>query len=139
HLDFIHVDTGPRRTWQDKALKRSLQKRKLIGVLKDKGVVKLSSDQNEYLSGENPQFTWEFPHSFPFKKIQGLRLQKFWRGQWTDCAQSLSSQETLQRNFSLPTSDLKCSQAKSASPYGKYRWVFKIESHSSLHSSNEFY
>lgn len=140
NLDFIHIDTGPFRTWKDRGLKKKSHKRKLIGVLKENAAVKLTSDRNEYLPGQNPQFTWNFPSSFSLSKIQELKLQKFWRGQWRDCSQEDPTKVLgSEKKFSLPISNLNCVDSPKASPYGKYRWVFKLYPNGELYSSNEFY
>lgn len=140
NLDFIHIDTGPFRTWKDRELKKKSHKRKLIGVLKKNAAVKLTSNRNEYLPGQSAEFTWNFPSFFSLSKIKELKLQKFWRGQWRDCSQESKKENsnTIQ-NFSLPISDLSCTNSPNASPYGKYRWVFKLYHKGQLHSSNEFY
>lgn len=140
NLDFIHIDTGPFRTWKDSGLKKKYFKRKLIGVLKKNAAVKLTSDRNEYLPGQSAQFTWSFPGSFSLKKIKELKLQKFWRGQWRDCVKETGTKILNPKQaFFLPISNLNCVNSPDASSYGKYRWVFKLHPDETLYSSNEFY
>lgn len=137
-LDFIHIDTGPYRNWQDNGSGQKIT-RKLIGVLKKRAAVQLTSDSNEYLPGENAKFVWTYPSFFSLSKIKELRLQKFWRGEWQNCPNIKAAALKESQEFTLPSVELNCVADSSAQPYGKYRWVFKIYPQGVLYSSNEFY
>ena len=130
-LDFIHIDTGPYRTWGGS----EQFERKLIGILDAEAPVQLTSDKNDYLPGDALYFTWKFEKDEKPKNVESVRLEHFWRGEWVPC----SAMKIPEKNSILPISDLKCPVGNNESPYGKYRWIFKLKDKNELLSSNEFY
>lgn len=130
-LDFIHTDTGPFRIWGGS----ENFARKLIGILDEGAPVQLTSDKNDYLPKDALYFTWNFSEGFSAKQIETIRLEHFWRGEWVPCP----SREIPEKNSTLPIADLNCPVGKSHSPFGKYRWLFKLSKLDKWLSSNEFY
>ena len=130
-LDFIHIDTGPYRTWGGS----EKFARKLIGILAADAPVQLTSDKNDYLPEDSLYFTWSFNKNFGPKKVESVRLEHFWRGQWVPC----SVMNIPEKDSILPISDLNCPVGNQLSSFGKYRWIFKIKGNEELLSSNEFY
>jgi uncharacterized protein YcbK (DUF882 family) len=130
-LDFIHVDTGPYRTWGGS----EKFARKLIGIMDSEAPVQLTSDKNDYLPEDSLYFIWNFSKGYGPKKVESVRLEHFWRGQWVPC----SEMKIPEKDSMLPISNLHCPVGNQESPFGKYRWIFKLKSHEELMSSNEFY
>lgn len=129
-LDFVHVDMGPVKQWEE-----PLGARKLIGVLQPRAPIQLSSDKNDYLPGETLLFTWTLQEGKSLDEVSDLRLEFFHRGQWTSCEASWE----LKKKAGLPSSALLCRPNDAAPTYGKYRWMFKLKGNEEPHSSNEFY
>lgn len=130
NLDFIHVDVGTVKNWND-----GTNARKLVGVLDAKSPVQLTSDKNDYLPEETLNFSWELGGS-DFDQIQGVQLERFWRGQWLGCETELKPE----KNAGLPASAFLCkSGGQQLPPFGKYRWTFRLGNQTRLLSSNEFY
>jgi uncharacterized protein YcbK (DUF882 family) len=130
-LDFIHIDTGPYRTWGGS----EQFERKLIGILDAEAPVQLTSDKNDYLPGDALYFTWKFEKDENLKNVESVRLEHFWRGEWVPC----SAMKIPEKKSTLPISDLNCPVGNNESPFGKYRWIFKLKDRNQLLSSNEFY
>ena len=130
-LDFIHIDTGPVKSWGGS----EKFARKLIGILAQGAPIQLTSDKNDYLPGDSLFFQWTFAKGYGPKKVQAVRLEHFWRGEWVPCP----SREIPERNSLLPIADLNCPVGYDDSQFGKYRWIFKIKGQDELLSSNEFY
>jgi uncharacterized protein YcbK (DUF882 family) len=130
-LDFIHIDTGPYRTWGGS----EKFARKLIGILDAEAPIQLTSDKNDYLPEDKLYFTWNFSKGYGPKKVESVRLEHFWRGDWVPC----SGLKIPEKDSMLPISDLNCPVGNSQSPFGKYRWIFKLKDKNELLSSNEFY
>jgi uncharacterized protein YcbK (DUF882 family) len=130
-LDFIHIDTGPYRTWGGS----EKFARKLIGILDADAPVQLTSDKNDYLPTDSLYFTWTFSKEYGPKKVESVRLEHFWRGEWVPC----SEMKIPEKDSMLPISDLNCPVGNQESPFGKYRWIFKLKDKNELLSSNEFY
>lgn len=130
-LDFIHIDTGPAKSWggTDKFA------RKLIGILAEGAPVQLTSDKNDYLPSDSLFFEWKFSKGYGPKTVKAVRLEHFWRGEWVPCP----SREIPQKESLLPISDLNCPVGYDDSRFGKYRWIFKLKDSEKLLSSNEFY
>ncbi len=130
-LDFIHVDLGEKRYWED----TPNNKRKLIGVLLPDAVFQLTVLQNNYALHETiiihlsslPKAQWDAVLSKP------LRLEKFYRGKWLEVEKDFYKKWSSDEwgEFTLPAKKLE------TYGFGKYRIVFNIEA--SLQSSNEFY
>jgi hypothetical protein len=131
-LDFVHIDTGPVKSWggQDNFA------RKLIGILDASAPVQLTSDKNDYLPGDQLYFEWKFSEGLNPKNVEGVRLEHFWRGEWVPCPSSKSIPE---KESLLPIADLNCPVGYEDSNFGKYRWIFRIKGQKELLSSNEFY
>jgi len=129
-LDFVHVDTGPVRYWEEAPTAR-----KLIGVMNPQAPVQLTSDKNEYMPGENLLFTWNFSGGQSLEDVGEVRLELFRRGQWTSC----EANSDPKKKPGLPSSALLCKSGEKEPSYGKYRWVFKLKGNEEGLSSNEFY
>jgi uncharacterized protein YcbK (DUF882 family) len=133
-LDFVHIDTGPVKSWEEPS-----GSRKLVGVLDPHAPIKLTSNKNDYLPGETLYFSWDLQPGVDRSKIKEVKLEHFWRGKWISC----ESKFFPEKNFGLPSSSLASECPNSAggnlSPYGKFRWTFKQEGSDALLSSNEFY
>jgi len=128
-LDFVHIDVGPVRQWNE-----SPGARKLVGVLQPQSSIKLISDKNDYLPGETLYFTWEWPADFDSSQIQDLKLELFRRGRWQGCPAAAQTE----KRFGLPTEILRC-EGKPEASYGKFRWIFRLKNSAEPLSSNEFY
>jgi uncharacterized protein YcbK (DUF882 family) len=128
-LDFVHIDVGPVRQWNE-----APGARKLVGVLQPQSTVKLTSDKNDYLPGETLYFTWEWPDAFNTADIQDLRLELFRRGHWKPCPAAAKTE----KQFGLPAEILRC-EGKAEPSYGKFRWIFRLKNSTEVLSSNEFY
>ncbi len=131
-LDFVHVDTGPYRTWGGE----ETFARKLIGILDATAPVQLTSDKNDYLPKDQLYFEWKFSKGLGPKNVEGVRLEHFWRGEWVPCP---SSKAIPEKESLLPIADLNCPVGYQNSRFGKYRWIFRIKGDEKLLSSNEFY
>jgi len=129
-LDFVHVDFGPVKQWNEPH-----GARKVIGVMNARAPVQLTSDKNDYLPEESLLFTWSFAGEKSMSDVRALRLQLFRRGQWTDCEAATAPAP----GTGLPASTLLCRAADKKPTYGKYRWIFQINGSPDLQSSNEFY
>lgn len=127
-LDFVHMDTGPVRRWGENS-----NGRKLVGVLDPQSALQLTSDKNDYLPGEKPQ--WKWSNNSELAKIQMIKLEHFWRGKWEACLPSLKIQEV----FSFPLDQIRCEKSGPEKKFGKYRIIFQMEGNNKLLSSNEFY
>jgi hypothetical protein len=130
-LDFIHVDTGPVRSWGGS----EPFAQKLIGIVQADSPVQLTSDKNDYLPDEKLYFTWQFKKGYRAKKISDIELEHFWRGKWIPCP----GQATPENQSILPTSSLFCPSESEKTGYGKYRWIFRVKGEAQPLSSNEFY
>lgn len=117
-LDFVHMDTGPVRTWSEGSEK---SERKLIGVLEPEAVLQLSSSQNDYLPNENVTLNWNKPSD----SVQEMILQHFFRGKWMDVKKIIPASTLKLENKNIET--------------GKYRILFQIKDDLKKYSSNEFY
>lgn len=141
-LDFVHVDNGPVRQWEEPA-----GERKLVGVLKPEAPVQLTSDKNDYLPQEPLLFTWGFQGNAKLKQVRELKLELFRQGKWIACDSQTETQdsprwnaETLaSKKLGLPAQTLLCKQGDSTPTFGKYRWTFKLTGSDEPLSSNEFY
>ena len=129
-LDFVHMDTGPARLWEE-----PLGARKLIGVLDPKGPAQLTSDKNDYLPPETPQLNWTLTETSSLSEIENLQLERFWRGKWYPCRSYLFHE----KSFPLKTSSIECKDPMPLPPYGKYRLTFHLKGSQTPLSSNEFY
>lgn len=129
-LDFVHVDSGPVREWEE-----AVGERKLIGVLKPDAAVQLTSDKNDYLPQENLLFTWNFQKGIKLKQVRDLKLELFRQGKWIPCDAQIENHEKL----GLPSQTLLCKSGDATPTFGKYRWTFKMPQSDELLSSNEFY
>jgi len=129
-LDFVHVDTGPPRRWQE-----PMGTRKRIGVLDPKSPAQLTSDRNDYLPGENPRLAWSFEGGTSLNQIDDLQLERFRRGKWYPCRALLHHD----KGFSLRADSIQCERPEPLGLYGKYRLTFHLKGLEPLLSSNEFY
>jgi uncharacterized protein YcbK (DUF882 family) len=129
-LDFVHIDTGPERTWGES----EYFQRKLVGVLDPQAPAQLTSDKNDYLPGETLNFTWDLKEGLGWFKIKEVKLEHFWRGKWISCEISAEKK----KSFELPTTSILC-PGKGNSEFGKFRWTFELDGDDKQLSSNEFY
>ncbi len=130
-LDFVHVDTGPVRFWQELS-----GKRKLVGVLNPKASAQLTSDRNDYFLNQNPVFEWSFQADSGLDQITELHLERFFRGTW----RSVEAYIPKQSQFSLSSKNIhKDSFLHLPDHAGKYRITFKLSGMGDWLSSNEFY
>ena len=125
-LDFVHLDRGPFRTWQE------LGERKLVGVLNPKAHLQLTSNANDYLPQSTLEFKWSDSQNLP----QSLRLEVFFRGQWIKKAFFKNPQT---QNWKLLSRNELFWDKNKKIQFGKYRWIFKSEGSEEENSSNEFY
>jgi uncharacterized protein YcbK (DUF882 family) len=132
-MDFVHVDLGPVRHWGE----QDSFARKLVGVLKEEATIQLTSNKNDYLSGDRIRFRWTRPQDFDLATIEDLHLEHFFRGTWhrIDPAPLKAYQSQFELSFKNPL----FRNDDQATRYGKYRWTFQLEDTSDLYSSNEFY
>lgn len=128
-LDFVHVDTGPVRTWEEK-----VGPRKRIGVLHPQSSLQLTSDKNRYVLDEKPRLQWSSAVTLPRKGFTDLQLEKFWRGKWMKVEAAFDHKPFPSVEVILK--ERRCPPSVSA--FGKYRILFQDES-GNLNSSNEFY
>lgn len=129
-LDFVHVDLGTVKTWEEPK-----GARKLVGVLKPDAPVRLTSDKNDYLPGESLLFTWTLPPDADLNAVTDLKLEWFHRGQWTAC----ETPADPKKKEGLPSSALLCRSGDPKPEFGKYRWLFRWNNGPDVLSSNEFY
>lgn len=124
-LDFVHMDTGPVRTWSEGSEK---SERKLIGVLEPKAQWQLVSDKNEYLFNEIISLQWNPPLSpsrGESRREGEITLQHFFRGKWEN-----EKKLDFKESFHLESKNLKA---------GKHRILFTLKDDAQIYSSNEFY
>lgn len=136
-LDFIHVDIGPVRQWEEPPS----TKRKLIGVLPNPTTVRLVSDRNDYLPGSRLRFSWQGfseadARNIP-NQIRDFQLERFYRGRWEQVDQPFN--EPNKSNFILSFDDKIFKSNGNETHYGRYRWTFRLLGETESHSSNEFY
>ncbi|MBL7685831.1 MAG: YcbK family protein [Deltaproteobacteria bacterium] len=125
-LDFVHLDTGPVRYWEE-----PLKARKLIGVLKPEGALQLTSSQNDYFKNEKISLKWSVSKpSYP-----PIKIERYFRGQWKNCGEIKPKTES----WELTLNDIQCSEKEIQNRFGKYRLVFILENTQEINSSNEFY
>ncbi|MFO1518921.1 MAG: DUF882 domain-containing protein [bacterium] len=129
-LDFVHVDTGPFRRWEE-----PLKGRKLIGVLNPDAPAQLTSDQNDYLPQQSPRLGWNFQQGKSLKDLEGLHLERFWHGQWIACTAKIPTED----HFTLSKAEIRCAEKGTPPLFGKYRFVFHFKGEEASLSSNEFY
>jgi len=129
-LDFVHIDTGPARRWGE-----SSGGRKRVGVLDPQASLQLTSNQNDYLPNEIPQWNWTLSRGAELKQIKNMKLEHFWRGKWETCAPALKIQEA----FSFSLDQIHCDSSGPERKFGKYRITFQVEGNDKKLSSNEFY
>jgi uncharacterized protein YcbK (DUF882 family) len=129
-LDFVHVDTGPVRHWEE-----PLGARKLVGVLDPKSPFQLTSNKNDYLPGDQPHLVWSLQGNAAMNQVEGLQVERFWRGKWIPCHAYLYHE----KDFTLNPSSIQCKNPDPLPPYGKYRLTFHLIASENLLSSNEFY
>lgn len=127
-LDFVHMDAGPVRRWGENS-----NKRKLVGVLDPQNSTQLTSDKNDYLPKEIPQ--WKWSETADFSKIKDMHLEHFWRGKWENCSPPLK----IQKSFSFPMDQIHCEKSGPEKKFGKYRVIFTMDGNEKELSSNEFY
>ncbi len=129
-LDFVHLDTGPVRRWGENS-----NGRKLVGILDPQAPIQLTSNQNDYLPAEKPQWKWSFSNGAKLEQVKNLKLEHFWRGKWESCSIPLKAEDP----FSFPPDQIRCASSPQEKKFGKYRIVFQINGSEKLLSSNEFY
>jgi uncharacterized protein YcbK (DUF882 family) len=128
NLLFVHVDTGPVRQWDSGHFKNNTE----IGIFNKSSVMKWRTDRLVY----RIQDSIHVQISSRLLDVNSVKIEKFWRGKWTEAGRINMSQQTqTPEGFSI--SEMAKKLKVGVIPYGKYR--FRVESASDWQNSNEFY
>lgn len=129
-LDFVHVDVGPFRQWQEAG-----RARKLVGVLQPDASLQLTSDRNDYLPHETLVFEWKGGQDSDLAKIKQIQLEHFSRGKW----EKIGEYPRTPNRWTLTARSAIFGDGQGGIRFGKYRWIFSLPAGNSPQSSNEFY
>jgi len=143
-FDFIHVDTGPTRTWGEEE-----KKRKLVGVGNNPSLNQLESNQNDYLKNGTIHLTLISKTNASLIPNGCGELERFDRGTWVKAGainlgldgKIISPMKTT--TFQIKAAPKDCRSNKPVElPFGRYRIKLTArdkENNQESILSNEFY